>query len=109
MDNEQDRTLLDIIRVHLERNEQGKIEWKPDPNGTWNMFNPARRTHSGLITYFEPRTAIGLDEYGNIVDEPISFMLKGRTGRTYYAYRKPTRWQRLTWWFSALITKIRRK
>ena len=64
MSNKDQKTLIETIRVNLERNEKGEIDFIPDVNGTWNIVSLSRTT-SGLIDYFKPAYVIGVDKYGN--------------------------------------------
>jgi len=65
MEREHQKTLMTTIRVHLKRNEKGKVEWTLDPNGKWKIVAPSRTT-SGLIKYFTPIYNVGVDSYGAI-------------------------------------------
>ncbi len=59
---EQQETMLQIIKGHLERNEKsGTIEFKPMFNGNISL---AKNPESPLTGYFMPQYQKGVDIYG---------------------------------------------
>lgn len=117
------RTQIQTIRANLQRNEKGEIEWKVANDGKWNI---AGLTESGLIGYFEPQLAIGVDQYGNEITDPLRtiHIKKRQTGAkesqewvqrmiAYYpllpTFLKPSRFQRIINWFKGLWSGRRGK
>ena len=67
LSKEQQETYLQTIRARLERDEQGKVKWKPDPNGNFELV----QVGTGLVRYFEPAYQPDIDRYGNFKEEAI--------------------------------------
>jgi len=71
LSKEQQETLLQTIKCHLERNEKGDIKWVPDPNGAWNVAVIDKLPTSGMVRYFTPAYQIGFDPYSvGLFSEP---------------------------------------
>jgi hypothetical protein len=62
--NEQ-QTLLETIKIRLERNDNGVVSWVQDENGPYSLVP---RIDNGLVRYFKPAYEIGIDAFGNIKD-----------------------------------------
>jgi len=98
--SEQDKTLLLTIRANLERNEKGQVEFKPDPNGHWNIVEP--KVDGKLIKYFEPAYTVGFDPY-SAPTEPIGFIhIKKRQSGRKAAYEEV---QRMAKFYGAQIVQ----
>jgi hypothetical protein len=75
--SEQDKILVQTIRARLEWNK-GKVQWKPDPDGPWQLIE----LKTGLVRYFEPAYQPGIDPVGRFKEEPIMGFIHVRKRRT---------------------------
>lgn len=64
MKKEHQETLLQTIKANLTRNEQGDVSFYPDSQGSWDIVVIPDRSNTGLVKYFQPTYAVGVDKYG---------------------------------------------